>query len=324
MMSLLEEVSIEIIRKCPNSCLHCSSSSDGHCTEIIRYDQLVSIVQDAKELGAKTICLSGGEPFLHDEIVDMIEFISSLGLQTYVYTSGIIFDEHDEKAPLNKGILNTISEKVTKLIFNIEAAKSETYDKIMGTTGCFEIMKQSIRYANDLSIKTEAHFVPMKLNIGETKDVVALCEELKISELSFLRLVLQGRGLQNKFEIYLSDEELAKYKPLMNELNEESKIPIRIGVPLTEDSSSHRCKAAKGKLSIRYDGYVFPCEVFKNSNIPCGLNGTDPESIYNKSLMDIYHNSEYLQWVRELSQKGCSKADCFEICIGQSLIKGEV
>ena len=318
-IKMLEEISIEIIRMCPNNCIHCSSLSDECCTEVLDYDHFISVVQDAKKLGAKTICLSGGEPFLHDKIVDMIEFVSSLDLHIFVYTSGIILGENGKKAPLDKNILKIISKKVTKLIFNIEAAKPDTYDKIMGTTGCFEIMKQSINCANNLSIRTEAHFVPMKLNIGETYDVIDLCKDLKISELSFLRLVLQGRALLNKSEIYLSDKELAEYKLLLNKIKEQSELPIRIGIPFTADLSSHRCKAAKGKLSIRYDGFVFPCEVFKNSNISHGLNGLNPENMHNMSLRDIYDGSSYLQWVRKLSQD-CSQVDCFEICIGQRLI----
>ena len=317
---MLEEISIEIIRKCPNECLHCSSSSDEESIEILEYNLFMSVVRDAKDLGARRICLSGGEPFLHKKIVEMIEFASLLGLETYVYTSGIVLDKNGLKASINKDTLEAISKKVTKLIFNIESANEDIYNIIMGTTGCFRIMKQSVIDANNFSIKTEAHFVPIKLNIGETQDVIYLCKELKISEISFLRLVLQGRALLNKSKIHLSDEEFTEYKKLLNELKKQSEIPIRIGVPLTSDSSCHKCKAAKGKLTIRYDGRVFPCEVFKNNNVLYNLNGVTPESIYDKSLRDIYCDSAYLQWVRKLSQEDCSQVDCFEICIGQRLI----
>jgi len=79
---MLKEVSIEIIRRCPNNYVHCSSLSNKDCLEIIDYDRFVRVVRDAAKLGAMTICLSGGEPFLHSRISDMIGFVSSLGLQT--------------------------------------------------------------------------------------------------------------------------------------------------------------------------------------------------------------------------------------------------
>jgi len=319
---MLKEVSIEIIRKCPNNCLHCSSLSNENCTEVLDYDRFVSVVQDAAELGAMTICLSGGEPFLHSRISDMIRFIASLGLQTYVYTSGIVFDEKNQRTSISKDVLKDISSSVTKLIFNIEAAISSTYDKIMGTTNCFEKMKQSICDAHNFAITTEAHFVPMKLNVDEVEAVINLCRELKVSKLSFLRLVLHGRAQETETLIALSDEDLERFKVVLEKLKEQSEMDIRIGVPLSTDTSCHQCEAANGKLNIRYDGKVFPCEVFKNDRVSQCFNGVRPESIYDKSLLDIYNVSPYLNLVRGLSQKFSYDGHC-ETCIGQYLIEKE-
>ena len=36
---MLKEISIEVIRKCPNRCLHCSSCSNENCSEIISFDK---------------------------------------------------------------------------------------------------------------------------------------------------------------------------------------------------------------------------------------------------------------------------------------------
>lgn len=327
----LKEISIEIIRKCPNNCLHCSSSSDEHRTETMEYDCFKSVVCDAKELGAETICLSGGEPFLHNRIIDMVNFVSSLKLQTHIYTSGIIFDEKHQRIPLDRDLLKAIPKERADVIFNIEAAKSSTYDKIMGTTGCFDKLKQSIKCSCDLSINTEAHFVPMKLNISETEDVISLCKEFNISVLSFLRLVPQGRASLNESEIALSNEELVRYKAELvrykaeqDKQKKQSRFDIRIGHPLLANSFCQECNVAKGeKLNIRYDGRVFPCEVFKNNHISYDLCGTHPESIYEKSLIGIYNNSAYLQQVQKLSREFSSHDGCGETCIGQYLISNQ-
>ena len=319
---MLKEVSIEIIRKCPNKCLHCSSVSDEKCKEFLGYDKFVSIVLDAAKLGAMTICLSGGEPFLHSKISDMIGFVASLGLQTYVYTGGIVFDEKNQRASINKDVLKSISSNVTKLIFNIEAATADTYDEIMGTSNCFEKMKKSICDAHKFAITTEAHFVPMKLNVNEVTAVIDLCKELKVSKLSFLRLVLHGRAIENEMRIALSDEDLIKFKNVLRELKENSVIDIRIGVPLSTDASCHKCEAANGKINIKYDGNVFPCEVFKNNRISQYLKGSHPDNIHEKPLIEIYHNSAYLNIARNIYKEfSCSK-NC-ETCVGQHLINND-
>jgi len=316
---MLNEVSIEIIRKCPNNCVYCSSLSDKDCTEIINYKDFVSIINDARELGTKTICLSGGEPFLHPNIIEMISYLHKIGLNTNIYTSGIIFDGDMNYTSLSKELLNSITGKVSKLIFNIESSNTDTYDKIMGTLGCFSLMQQSVKIANSLGIVTEAHFVPMQLNINEIESMVGFCKELGLSKISFLRLVIHGRAKTNEKEIAFSIEELVQVKNKLESLQKQSDIDIRIGVPLSSNDSCHKCEAAKGKLNIKYDGYVFPCEVFKNAGNPFSPNGLQPDNVYNTSLLKIYIDSSYLKYVREASEQYVYDKNG-ETCIGQYII----
>lgn len=317
---MLKEVSIEIIRKCPNHCLHCSSSSHLQCTEEMPYEKFKEVVSNAVELGAKTICLSGGEPFLHDRIRDIIQFVYSCGLDCYVYTSGIILDESGQLAPLSAEVLDDISVSTTKLVFNIEAGTEKTYDTIMGTVNCFGKMQRSVIRAFEAGICIEAHFVPTKLNVGEINEVIALCEKLHISKVSFLRLVPHGRAKQNKALLELSAEEHHALKHALNTLQAQSGLSIRIGVPLSLDTSCCRCEAANGKLNIRFDGAVFPCEVFKNCQMKKSLGKLNPDSIYDHSLIDTYNNSPYLKYVRELLRSFADIQQC-ETCVGQYLIQ---
>lgn len=316
---MLNEVSIEIIRRCPNNCIYCSSLSDRNCTEIFEYNDFVSIVNDAKKLGAKTICLSGGEPFLHNKIIDIIDYIHNSVLNCNVYTSGIVFDNNKDYSSISEDVLNSITGKVNKLIFNVESTNIDIYNKIMGTEGCFHLMKQSIEIANKLGIVTEAHFVPMKLNIDDIESVINFCNKLGLSKISFLRLVTHGRAQLNEKEISLSSDETEKVKIKLDSLQKQSNIDIRIGVPLSQKDNCHKCEAAKGKLNIRYDGSVFPCEVFKNDKVQILPDGIQPDNVYKSSLIEIYNNSKYLKYIRDASEKYLCMNQ-YETCIGQYMI----
>lgn len=316
---MLKEISIEILRKCPNYCVHCSSLSDRFCQEILPYDVFSSVVGDAVELGTTQICISGGEPFLHPDLITMVDLINSLGLASYIYTSGVTFDSQGNRSSLDENTLRAVAGKVSKIIFNITAGAPETYDSIMGTTGCFGLMKQSVATAVSLGIWTEAHFVPMRLNIDQIKQAFQLSMELGMKRVSFLRLVLQGRALDNAKKIGLSDAELQKLKYDLENLSRQFPSEVRIGVPLSTNDTCHTCMAATGKLNIRYDGKVFPCEVFKDGRADPSLGEIEPESIYEHSLQNIFQHSPYLQRVRTLSDE-FSRCDGNEICIGQYLI----
>ncbi len=316
---MLNEVSVEITRTCANNCIHCSSMSNDRCLETLSFTKFKEIVTDAKALGARTICFSGGEPFLHNNIVEMIKYVSSLNMQSYVYTGGIVFDDEKRRSSINKKILLSIADYVTKIIFNIEAAKEETYDCIMGTKGCFPLLLKSIEETVGCSIVAEAHFVPMRINIDEINDVVRLCTNYSISKLSFLRLVLHGRAKINRKQIELSMENYDSVRNTLKLLREQAKIDIRIGLPLDFKSSCVQCEAACGKLNISYDGTVFPCEVFKNDEPGIVQNGRSPANIHEKSLREIYENSEYLNFVR-IASKAFENSDLLETCLGQHLI----
>lgn len=319
---MLKEISIEIIRKCPNNCLHCSSMSNKFCDECMPLEKFREVVIDAAELGAKTICLSGGEPFLHSKIEEMVDFVFNNGLNCYIYTSGVVFTNNSFSSIPNV-VLSRIRKHVTKIIFNLEAAKEGTYDKIMGTKGCFAKVKQSIINANSYNIATEVHFVPMKLNMFEIKDVVKLSERLGVSKISFLRLVIHGRAQKNKGIIALSNDEYNDIKEELKTLQSESKISIRIGVPLSDGNTCYKCEAAKGKLNIKYDGTVFPCEVFKNADFSKTLPNLFPMNIYSNRLKTIYEQSNYLICIRNISEEFIAQKH-LEACIGQELIKREL
>lgn len=319
---MLKEISIEIIRKCPNFCVHCSSCSNLNCNEIISLSKFKELIDQAKELGLQTVCFSGGEPFLHPDISEMVYYVNQSGLKSTIYTSGIYYnDERKVRTSLPDRILNAISKYVTKLIFNIECASSVTYDYIMGTVGCFEIMKESISKAVNHGIMVEGHFVPMHCNFNQIDETISLCESLKVSKLSFLRLVPHGRANANLNSIALSSEELLIVKNHLEEKLNSRTYSIRIGVPISGETDEIHCEAANGKLNIRYDGNVYPCEVFKNNSIAC-LKNLNVGNIHKMSLIDIYNTSELLLKVREMVKEFHCKATC-ENCIGQYYIQKE-
>ncbi len=315
---MLKEISIEIIRKCPNKCIHCSSFSSELCSEIIPLDVFKKTIFGAKQLGLQTVCFSGGEPFLHPQIVDMILFVHELGINSYIYSSGIFMKE-GMRGPIPERILDNIAGKVTKIIFNIEASEENTYDFFMGTHGCFAFLGESIKRTVKAGIIAEGHFVPNKINKDQIEHTLEYCAQLGVSKVSFLRLVMHGRAYENRESIALSKEELSEIKQRLKRVKDENSFNIRIGVPLLSEEDESCCEAAAGKLNIRYDGKVFPCEVFKNNRVK-PLEKCRPDSIFDDSIENIYLNSEYLRKTRELINGHQCNRSC-EKCVGQYYMK---
>ena len=311
----LHEITIEVTQRCPNRCIYCSSLSDATKTQYLDYKTICRVVDDAKSLGAKSVSLSGGEPFLHPDIIKIAEYIHAQGLQCNLYSSGIMLSKEGKPTSVPSKILEAIKDKVFKLIVNIEAANEKDYNIIMGTDfGGFSLMKTTIRNAVAMGIIVEAHMVPMKLNYQQIPDIANLCIDLGITQLSFLRLVAQGRAQDNLQQVLLEAEELETAKRLMKEAAARQNIKIRQGVPFRDGAKRINCLTGICKLDVRYDGKVYPCEAFKNDNLK--QIEADADNVKDKSFKEIYRSSIYLTQVRSLLEKFQSEQTC-ETCMKQ-------
>lgn len=295
---MLSEISIEILQRCPNRCIYCSSHSNPQATHIIPFDIIKNIIDDAKSLGCKTVCLSGGEPFLHPQILDIISYIAKQQLICYVYTSGIYMKD-EVYSSLPNEYIEAIRGMVDKVIFNVEADSSTLYDQIMGTdVGGFDMMKKSINDCVSSGLVVETHVVPMQVNFKHLKSIFEMCYQLGVSKVSILRLVLQGRALENLSLVKLTGEDSREVTKLIKALKEAYKGKVRIGLPYSDSNCRIYCKAASDKINVRYDGNVYPCEVFKDDLLNAKL-GCDPDNVWKDSFYDLYQNSPYLNVVRK-------------------------
>ncbi len=312
---MLNEISIEILQRCPNRCIYCSSHSNPQATHIIPLEIIKRVIDDAKALGCKTVCLSGGEPFLHPQIIDIVSYIAKQHLACYVYTSGI-YMEDEIYSSLPNEYIESIRGMVDKIIFNVEADNSALYNQIMGTdVGGFDLMKKSISDCVSSGLTVETHVVPMRINFNNLKPIFEMCYQLGVSKVSILRLVLQGRALENLPLVKLSSEENREVTKVIKTLNDAYRGKVRIGLPYSDSNCRIYCKAASDKINIRYDGNVYPCEVFKDDILNKKI-GYAPDNISVASFLDIYNKSSYLNAVRKQIDT-FKREDGDETCYGQ-------
>lgn len=309
----LNEITIEVTQQCPNRCIYCSSLSDMEKTECLDYAAIIRVVDDAVTLGAKTVSLSGGEPFLREDIAEIVDYIQCKGLKLRLYSSGI-YSDGDSYSSIPTTLLEAVRGKLDALIFNYEAIDAELYATIMGTEAVnLALLDETIHRAIALGIPVEAHLVPMHCNFRQIPDVLSKLYSMGVSNVSFLRLVPQGRVLENKELVEMSVEEQEELKKIMAKCQETYQGKIRLGLPFSAKRAA--CGTGSIKLTVRYDGYVFPCEAFKDGMMEIN-EGVMPENVKEKRLKNIYEESGYLKVVRVGLQvySGCEGN---EYCYGQ-------
>lgn len=310
----LNEITIEVTQQCPNRCIYCSSLSDMEKNKMLDFDIIRKVIDDANTLVVKSVSLSGGEPFLRDDITEIVDYIYTQGLKIKLYSSGIYFSE-GQYTSIPATLLEAVKDKIEALIFNYEATDANLYATIMGTEAAnLVLLDETIEKAIALGIHVEAHLVPMHCNYRQIPAVLSKLYSMGVSNVSFLRLVTQGRVLENKELVELTIDEQAELKKILIKSKENYKDKIRLGLPFSA-AKRGACGTGTVKLTIRYDGYVFPCEAFKDGKMEI-MDGIMAENVNEKRLNDIYEHSEYLQNVRD-GLKTFSESEVEECCYGQ-------
>ena len=88
---MIKDLCFEIISACPNNCKFCSSESSIACNHIVTLDMFKKTIDTCvSKYGVESISLSGGEPFLHPDLFDIVKYCKDKGIHTTIYTSGLV------------------------------------------------------------------------------------------------------------------------------------------------------------------------------------------------------------------------------------------
>jgi MoaA/NifB/PqqE/SkfB family radical SAM enzyme len=298
-MSKLEELSLEITQKCNNHCIFCYSESHRNCNNELSFDKIKEIIDDAVKLGVKRINLSGGEPFLHPNIYEIMNYIKSkTKAKLHIYTSG------------NCEIDSYISADV--ITFDIPSIMRIIYDRMCDCEwNVIHKVLDNLQYLSNIKKHVEVITILTQLNFSDLAPSFSiLFRKYGVKKINVIKLVKQGRAYDNWDILNVTTKDVTEWLKVAKQ-HYGDKIVIGTGFGI---GCLHGCQIDCRKLSVRYDGLVFPCEYFKNNKLS-EIDGIKPDSIWDKRLFDIYYKSEYLSRIKKIRLENKT-----EHCIGESLM----
>ncbi len=126
---MVKDLCFEIIEKCLNNCKFCSSNSNCNKTQIIKFEDFKRVIDYfMMNGGIEELSLSGGEPFLHPDLIKMVSYAKSYGIRTVIFTSGVI--EGQEIDPYDKQIILSELNEAIKEIEQFEPENEYLKSKI--------------------------------------------------------------------------------------------------------------------------------------------------------------------------------------------------
>lgn len=113
---MLKDLCFEVIQTCPNNCKFCSSNSSIEKDTIVSLESFKKTIEHfMKQDGIQEISISGGEPFLHPDLFEMVKYCKERGIRTVVFTSGI-----KRQSPLSEEEIQWIKGECQEKLQEIE------------------------------------------------------------------------------------------------------------------------------------------------------------------------------------------------------------
>lgn len=189
----LLSLELEFTKRCNLRCTYCYSSAGDALGQELTLRELLGVIEQARELGArKIILLGGGEPFLFTQVKEVIRHIHSLGLSQAVFTNGTL---------LTRELCRFLYDHRVSVAIKGNSFRPAIQDSLAGVTGAYGSIARGLRLlmeegypAKDCSLCLQS--VVCRPNMEEIQEMWVWARDRGITPY-FEVLTNQGRARQN-------------------------------------------------------------------------------------------------------------------------------
>lgn len=243
---------IAVTHRCPCRCPHCSYGHRDRA-EVPR-DQLLSVIRQARELGACIIGITGGEPLLRRDLADLIASVSQ-DTTTMIFTTGYGLTTERAKELAQAGL--------AWVCIGLEAASAEEHERVRGVPGCFAWVRQAVEACHAAGLYPSVSTIGFTERIanGELERIYQLCREWGIAEFRIPIPIATG-GIAGCMGQMLGERDLqALYDFHLEHNARRDDGPLVTSFAYIESKDMFGCGAGYHHLYVDAAGEVCPCDV---------------------------------------------------------------
>jgi len=324
----------ETTRSCDLACKHCRAEAVTHRHPLeLSTAEAKRMMDDVRRFGRPLFVLTGGDPLKRPDVIELVEYGSSIGLRMAMTPSG---------TPLmTEAILRELrSAGLSRLAVSLDGSTAQIHDTFRGVAGSYDWTINMLRTAREIGLTTQVNTTVSRYNL---EDFDALCElmvNLGITLWSVFFLVPTGRA---KPEEVASAEEFERVFNRMYDLSKtalfdikstaapqyrrvvmqrqveerragdrsEAPSPLTAGVGFSLADGVGRSKGVNdgdGFLFVSHTGAIYPS----------GFLPVAAGNIRRNDLVEVYRTSPLFTSLRDRSQlKGkCGVCEYRDVCGG--------
>lgn len=312
----LKYLFLELTDQCNLRCRHCGSSCTADNRTYLPLDKIkeillqVAAAYDASEI---MVCITGGEPFLHPDICDIVRFARRCGFTVGITSNGTLIDEVAARAIISSG-LNTIAISVDGL--------ENSHDSFRNQAGSFDKAMRGIRYLKANGADPQVITVVHPGNISLLQAMFEFFKEEEISSWRLVNIDPIGRARAGS-DILLSGNEIRVLLDFIRDkrFDPDNEMEVTYGCSHFVSFEYEReirdyyfqCIAGTQAASIMANGDIGAClDIERRPELIQG-------NVYRDSFIDVWEN-RFSVFRRDRTERSheCLKCEDRNVCRGDS------
>ena len=311
-ISIQFRVSDSCMRKCGYCNIQTRPHNEMNLIPLERWDQLA---QEVKEMDISSILLSGGDPFMHKDIVEIIRCFTGRELNPFVSTKSLISKETARK-------LREVGLKQMQV--SIDAPVADVCDYLTQSPGYFDQVVQTIKNLQEVGIVISTNTVVTSYNILLIPNLIRMLYDMGIRR---IKMSQYARTLYNEHDdsFFLDKKAIDWITIRLEKLRSEfSDAKVSFGyVPDYATSNDIEMKKQKFAERAICTGCIWSCVVSGDGRvIPCDEIPLTEENVVGdvrtQSIREVWNSPKIERFAspsREFfGNTMCSKCEDFDEC----------
>ncbi|MBP3634913.1 MAG: radical SAM protein [Bacilli bacterium] len=295
----IKNASVEIINSCPFKCDHCYVSNKKQQININDYRK---IIDQLSSLNCVELLITGGEPFLHPNFIEMYLYAKSKGILVSINSNIFL---------LNDKILNVICEYKPKVIeVSLYGFDNDSYFKFTHVKNAYSIINKNITSLINNNINISLKSVLTKKSMDYIYILKKYADNYKIPFRYDYIIFPNQDGLKDNPERCSPEEIVSVLKKDEDTVNFFRSKVKNIPTNIEDNCYIFQCSIGKDRIFISSNLDIRPCLV-----VPFKYNlskYTIKEAYYKfKNISKIYKNNKDNKCIN------CNKKSICRYCPGK-------
>lgn len=300
----LRRVQYEINLLCNLTCLHCYCSSSprapaGRSTEFV-----LELVRQAGELGVIHFDITGGEPLVRKDIVEVTHAVTRAGMVPGLLSNCTLATPELAAELVNAGLASVQA--------SLDGCTAEVHDGIRGQAGAFKRALNGIAAFRAAGVEPRISVTLNRLNVHQASDMARFFGEELGLRFNFDRVIPAGRSLEQRAQpLELSNAEF--YAVIRDCAGASTSKVCDSATQITSNGHVEPgCGVGASYVFIKQDGRVALCPTMTEAESPAFAQA----SLDEMSLAEAWESHPTFQRFRNMQCENASHCSSGKTCRG--------